>query len=272
MSVRWAVIVASVIVNDLNFTILCNFFWRKLWFCIFTASLPCRTRQPRIVREHTDSRHMIRMASVDFEVEDGFASRTLSSCRERGMAVERSDDLIELQFSGGDPGVAGFGEERMIGGDSECFLGAAIECQIPDRRIPMPDRAGHDAHPRPRFPRIHMARPNRQNRRLARQPYLMQPDIDRATNRRSRPLQPTQRTNHRQFRNAAIRLRHLQINRPTQQPSDIRAVRIANDVLRGNQFLQRSIGVLAIRIHAGTKRCQARVRNFLLVPNLRLSR
>lgn len=87
------------------------------------------------------------MASVDFEVKDGFAIRTLSSCRERGMAVERSDDLIKLQVSGGDPGVAGLGVERMIGGDSECFLGAAIECQIPDRCIAMPDRAGHDAHP-----------------------------------------------------------------------------------------------------------------------------
>lgn len=72
---------------------------------------------------------MIRMASVDFEVEDGFASRTLSSCRERGMAVERSDDLIKLQVSGGDPGVAGFGVERVIGGDSECFLGAVIKRQ-----------------------------------------------------------------------------------------------------------------------------------------------
>ena len=57
-----------------------------------------------------------------------------------------------------------------------------------DRRIAMPDRAGHDSHPRPRFKRIHIARPNRQNRRLARQADLMQPDIDRATNRRSRPL------------------------------------------------------------------------------------
>lgn len=135
------------------------------------------------------------MASVDFEVEDGFASRALSSCRQRGMAVERSDDFIELQVTGGDPGVAGFGVERVIGGDSECFHGAVIERQIPDRRIAMPDRAGHDAHPRPRFPRIHIARPNRQNRRHARQTNLMQPDIDQATSGRSRPLQPPQRTN-----------------------------------------------------------------------------
>ena len=49
------------------------------------------------------------MALVGFEVKDGFASRTLSSCRQRGMAVEGSDDLIKLQVSGGDPGVAGFG-------------------------------------------------------------------------------------------------------------------------------------------------------------------
>jgi hypothetical protein len=41
----------------------------------------------------------------------------------------------------------------------------------------------------------------------------MQPDIDRATNRRSRPLQPPQRTNHRQFRNSAIRLRQLPFDR-----------------------------------------------------------
>jgi hypothetical protein len=135
------------------------------------------------------------MASVDFEVEDGFSSRALSSCRQRGMAVERSDDFIELQVTGGDPGVAGFGVERVIGGDSECFLGAVIERQIPDRRISMPDRAGHDAHPRPRFPRIHIARANRQNRRRARQTNLMQPDIDQATSGRSRPLQPPQRTN-----------------------------------------------------------------------------
>ena len=82
-----------------------------------------------------------------------------------------------------------------------------------DRRIAMPDRAGHDSHPRPRFKRIHIARPNRQKRRLARQTNLMQPDIDRAPNRRSRPLQPPQRTNHRQFRNSAIRLRQLPFDR-----------------------------------------------------------
>jgi hypothetical protein len=40
---------------------------------------------------------------VNFDVEYGFASRTLSSFRERGLAVECSDDFIELQVSGGDP-------------------------------------------------------------------------------------------------------------------------------------------------------------------------
>jgi hypothetical protein len=45
------------------------------------------------------------------------------------MPVERSDDLNKLQVSGGDPGVAGLGVERMIGGDSECFLGAVIKRQ-----------------------------------------------------------------------------------------------------------------------------------------------
>jgi hypothetical protein len=32
----------------------------------------------------------------------------------------------------------------MICSDPECFLGAVIKRQIPDRRIAMPDRAGHD--------------------------------------------------------------------------------------------------------------------------------
>lgn len=68
---------------------------------------------------------MIRMGSVDFEIENGFASWTLSSCSQRGMAVESSDDFIKLQVSGGDPGVAGFGVERVIGGDSECFRSRA---------------------------------------------------------------------------------------------------------------------------------------------------
>ena len=57
---------------------------------------------------------MIRMASVDFEIEDGFAFKTLSSSRQRGMAVERSDDFIELQVSGGDPGVAGLDRKSVV--------------------------------------------------------------------------------------------------------------------------------------------------------------
>jgi hypothetical protein len=55
------------------------------------------------------------MALVGFEVKGGFASVTQSSCRQCGLAVERSDNLSKLQISGWDPGVAGFAVERAIG-------------------------------------------------------------------------------------------------------------------------------------------------------------
>ena len=37
--------------------------------------------------------------------------------------------------------------KRVIGGNSECFLGAVIERATPDRRIATPNRAGHNVHP-----------------------------------------------------------------------------------------------------------------------------
>ena len=67
------------------------------------------------VRPRLQYRQVIRMALVGFEVRGGFASRTQSSCHQRGLAVERSDNLSKLQISGWDPGVAGFAVERAIG-------------------------------------------------------------------------------------------------------------------------------------------------------------
>ena len=71
------------------------------------------------------------MALVGFKVKGGFASVTQSSCRPRGLAVERSDNLSKLQISGWDPGVAGFAVERAIG------LGSSFRCVRPTQFTPI---------------------------------------------------------------------------------------------------------------------------------------
>ena len=87
------------------------------------------------------------MSPVDLHVEHGFAIGALGADGERGGAGEGLHDLIDLQVTGENPGMASLRVDWMVGRNSQNFVRPTIKRQIPDDRVAMLDLAGDDVHP-----------------------------------------------------------------------------------------------------------------------------